>query len=305
MRALSFLSSLSLLALPPLLAQKMPATGDAERVIAGWPLTEALDRAMERAGNVLRGDPAAPEVMRAECRKRIHDAIRKFVDPPLGAEEHVVELGPDRLVALVRQAQAAWIDNFFRRLAAADHTARLDATYERVTLPVARLAEVLGRPELGDHVELVLDGAQLKALRTGTRQPGGPMSWRFPHAEWMIEGGGMPCVTDWKTVPLRGKERLVAPMLGKVHDGVEFEVQYVPLPGDRIGFSIAGEWNIVDWKTPPRSTRIGDRDYVIDEPDVKSAKFDATIAMDRLAPFAFGRRIGDNMVLLVFVPKGS
>jgi len=119
----------------------------------------------------------------------------------------------------------------------------------------------------------------------------------------MIYGQGRPCVTDWRKVPLREQEDLVAPVIGKVYDGVEFEVQYVPLPGDRIGFAITGEWNIVDWKAPARSKRIGDRHYVIDEPDVKSAKFDAVLAVGRPAPFAFGRRIGDDMLLLVFVPK--
>ena len=288
--------------LPPLLGQKMPAAGDAERVIAAWPLAEALDRTMENASNVLRGYQVKPDVMRDECRRRIRNAICKFVDPPLAADEHVVPLGPDRLVALVRPTQAAWIEKFFLRLAAADHVTRLEATFERIDVPAARLAEILGRPDLGDHVEVVLDDAQLKALHTGPRVRSLPMSWRFPHAAWMKLGGAMPYVSDWREVTLRGED-LVAPTVGKVHDGVEFEVQYVPLPDDRIGFAITGECNIVDWKTPTRSKRIGDRDYVIDEPDVKAAKFDATVRMAKPAPFAFGRRIGDDMVLLVFVPK--
>jgi len=41
-------------------------------------------------------------------------------------------------------------------------------------------AEIAKLPEPGDHVELVLDDAQLKALRTGIREGGGPLSWRFP-----------------------------------------------------------------------------------------------------------------------------
>ncbi|MSR39841.1 MAG: hypothetical protein EXS02_13510 [Planctomycetes bacterium] len=304
MRAL-LLSSLSLLSgVPCLSAQKMPAAGDPDRVVAVYPLAEAVDRAMEHAGRSLRGDDVPPQTMRDECHKRLRNAICRFVQPPLGDGEHVVDLGSERLVALVRPTQAAWIDDFFRRLAAADHAARLDATFERVTIPAARLAEILGRQDLPDHVEVLLDAEQLKALHTGTRERDGPLSWRFPHATWMIFGGGMSFVTDWKTVPLRGQdERLVAPVLGTVHDGVEFEVQYVPLPADRIGFSITGEWNIVDWKTPPRSKHIGDRDYVIDEPDSLATKFDATLTMDKPVPFAFGRRIGDDVMLMVFVPK--
>jgi hypothetical protein len=299
MRVLLILSLLC----PCLAAQKMPAAGDPERIVVVYPIADAVERAMQHAGKVLRGDTATPEAMHAECRQRIRNAICRFVTPPLGDGDHVVDLGPDRLVALVRQQQAAWIDDFFRRLAGADHAARLDGTFERITLPVARLAEIVKQPELGDHVELVLGAEQLKALRTGKRDHGGPLSWRFPHSTWMIFGQGMPCVSDWRPVPLRGpQEDLVAPVLGKVFDGVEFEVQYVPLPGERIGFAITGEWNVVDWKTPPRNKRIGDRDYAIDEPAVKSAKFDAAIAMDRPAPFAFGRRMGDDVALLVFVP---
>ena len=291
-----------LVCLPPLLAQKMPATGDAERVIAAWPIAEALDRAMEHAGKSLRGYGVTPEAMRDECRQRLRNAICKFVEPPLAAEEHVVLLGPDRLVGLVRPTQAAWIDLFFRRLAAADHAKRLEATFQRVTVPVARLAEILGRQDLDEHVEVVVDEAQLKALRTGPRIHSLPMSWRFPHAAWMLLGGGMPFVTDWREVTLRGDD-LIAPVLGKVFDGVEFEVQYVPLPEDRIGFALTGDLAIADWKTPTRTKRIGDRDYVIDEPDIKSTRFDATVTMAKPAPFVFGRRIGDDMVLLVFEPK--
>jgi hypothetical protein len=31
-------------------------------------------------------------------------------------------------------------------------------------------------------------------------------------------------------------------------------------------------------------------------PDMKTAKFDATVAMAQPAPFAFGRRVGDDML---------
>lgn len=292
---------LPLFALP---AQKLPLAGDPDRVVTVHAITPALDRCVEHAGRSLRGHFAEPAAIRANCRDELLRAIRAFVEPPLGEREHVVELGPDHLVALVRPQQAAWIERFFQRLAAADLGQRLDGRFTRVTLPAARAQEILALAELPDAIALVLTKEQVRTLRREEHEVGGPTSWRFPHATWMTFGGGMPFVKRWRKVPLRGSDAdLVAPELGKAHDGCEFELQYVPLPDGAIGWAMRADVAIVDWDTPTATVQVDGVDYVTDEPAVRAAQIDATLTMAKPAPFAFGRRLGDDVMLLVFEPK--
>lgn len=287
-----------------IVAQKMPAAGDADRVVASWPLTEHLDRCQEHAGSRLRGLPAPPEAMRDQCRQELLVAIRTFVEPALGRGDEVTLLGPDRLVALVRQDQAAWIDRFLARLAKADLAARLVGQFDRITMPVAKAAEILATPELPGTLALPVTKEQVRELRRSGQKTGGPASWRLSHATWMTFGGGMPFVKNWRRVPLRGRDDdLVVPEIGEVHDGVEFELQYVPLPEDRIGWVMSAKVAIVDWDSPSRTVRIGEQDFVIDEPAVRAGTLQAALSMDRPAPFLFGQRLGDDVMLLVFTPR--
>ncbi|MBK8099559.1 MAG: hypothetical protein IPK26_20815 [Planctomycetes bacterium] len=287
-----------------IVAQKMPAAGDADRVVASWQLVEHLDRCQERAGSQLRGLPAPPGAVRAQCRQELLVAIRTFVEPALGPGDKVTLLGPDRLVALVRQDQVAWIDRFFARLGKTDLAARLDGQFDRITMPAAKAAEILAKPELPGTLALPVTKEQVLALRRSGQKTGGPTSWRFPHATWMIFGSGMPFVKNWRRVPLRGRDDdLVVPEIGEIHDGVEFELQYVPMPDDRIGWVMSAKVAIVDWDSPTRSVRIGEQDFVIDEPAVHAGTLRAALSMDRPAPFLFGQRLGDDVMLLVFTPR--
>lgn len=295
---------LPLFALP---AQKLPLAGDPEHVVTVHAIASALDRCLEHAGRSLRGDFAEPAAIRANCRDELLRAIRAFVEPPLGEREHVVALGPDHLVALVRPQQAAWIERFFQRLDALDLGQRLDGRFDRVTLPVARAAELLSLPEppgLTGAIALPLTKEQVRALRREPDKVDGPTSWRFPHATWMIFGSGMPFVKGWRKVPLRSSDDdLVAPEIGKVHDGCEFELQYVPLPDGGIGWAMRADVAIVDWDSPTATVQVGGVDYVTDAPAVRAATIDATLTMAKPAAFAFGHRLGDDVMLLVFEPK--
>lgn len=298
----SLASFLVLLPALPLTAQKMPLPDDPQRVVAVYPMAGVLDRCLEHRGDIVQGFRAKPEVVRAHCRAGLLHAIRTFAQPPLGAAEHVAELGPDRLVALVQPQQAAWIDRFFERLARTDLSVRLDGHFDRIRLPVAKAAEILARPDLPERIALPVNKEQVRALRRGGDKVGGPTSWRFPHGTWMSWGSGLPFVKNWRRVPSLAQD-IVAPELGKAFDGVEFELQYVPLPDGGIGWAMRAEVAIVDRDTPTRTVRIDERDYVIDEPAIRAATLDAALTMDGPAPFVFGQRLGDDVMLLLFTPK--
>ncbi|MBK8099582.1 MAG: hypothetical protein IPK26_20940 [Planctomycetes bacterium] len=132
-------------------------------------------------------------------------------------------------------------------------------------MPAAKAAEVLAKAELPGALALPVTKEQVLALRRSGRETGGPTSGRFPHATWMIFGSGMPFVKNWRQCRCAAATTTWWCPGSAIHDGVEFELQDVPMPDDRIGWVMSAKVAIVDWDSPTRSVRIGEQDFAIDE----------------------------------------
>lgn len=285
-------------------AQKMPVTDDPGRIVQLFDLGPTLDRVGQRPARSVAARGGDFAAMRQEHREELVDAIRRFVEPPLTEGDDVTLLGTDRLVALVKPEQAAWIERFLDGLDEADPEERFGALFTMFKLAPDRLSEAFGRDDLGDAFALEVTAETMRRIRRlGDDWHSGPTSTGHLHPWWGEFGAGMPFVTGWRKVPRRTHdEDLVTPIIDKAFDGIEFEISYVPLPDGRIGHVLSGDVQVVDWDSPTATVRVGDRDYETDEPVRAFARFDDTVTTAQRAPVVFGRRVGDVFVLVTFVP---
>jgi hypothetical protein len=266
----------------------------------------------------VRGVPASPE--------RLVAALRGLVQPALEEGEDIAALAGGLLVAHARPESQAWIEQTLRASIARapsgiDVQARIvdvaAPLFARVVQPRLRgAASGATRGERG-HVfatlpEAILAGDEhAELLRTlaegGAQQIAAPRARIVPfQAARILVGKEISYVKDFNVEIMSSGEVVADPVVGKLIDGVQLDVEGLHAAGDAIGLALTFVHN-TDVALAKFTTSLAgdDRKLTLELPSWKHLELEAAALLPpgSGAVYAFPERGGRHTVLFVRVDR--
>ena len=216
--------------------------------------------------------------------RAIEQVVRMFVEPPLsGPTETVKAAKSGTLVVNALPDQQEWVEGFLAGLRGFNGMIELQARFYSAPRGVLRDWGIAPSATL----ETLSDFA---ALRQRVEADGrfeivnAPKLVHFPLQEASIYvGEQIAYIKSWRLQIIEpGAKEIADPEVAVIDEGLSIVARTSPLPGERFGLQLEVSRCEVERPIPTRKVRLSatsDQEVEIGEPQVKTARFEATVAL--------------------------
>jgi hypothetical protein len=231
---------------------------------------------------VVQAVPPAEQV--AGGGRVLERLVRAYVEPPLaevGEEVRCTKGGT--LVASVRPAQHAWIERFLAGLRSFEGFVDLQARIYTVPRGLLREWGVAPSATLATPDDLAVFHERIQAEgRCDTLMT--PRVLAYPCQNVAISAGEeVAYVRSWQLrIVEPGGQEIADPEVQTFFEGLEIQALSTPLPGGRFAQEIEFTSRTCERPIPTRKVRISastDEEHEVGEPQVKTARFAATVLL--------------------------
>ena len=227
--------------------------------------------------------PTTPTPDQIEHMTRTLEAsVRSFIEPSLSSPlQSVRSTSTGTLIVNALPVQQEWVERFLgdlRRDRGMVEVVATIYTMERGVLAQLGLSanSILPPGRAGELKELLIkaDGEVVQA----------PKLIMYPCARANIAVlNQMAYIQSWHLETVEPGAQVIAdPQVARIQEGLTLDARVVPLPGNRFGAEVRVSACQIQRPIPTRKVRLGDangREVEISEPQVKTARFESTVAL--------------------------
>jgi hypothetical protein len=230
-----------------------------------------------------RVEPTEPTPDQIESMARtLEQSVRSFIEPSLSSpEQNVRATKSGTLVVNGMPVQQEWVEQFLGNLRGYRGMVEVVATIYTTERGVLA--------QLGYAANSTLPpgrAAELKELLTkaGGEVVQAPKLLMFPCGRANIAVlNEMAYIQSWQLETVEPGAQVIAdPQVARIQEGLTLDARVVPLPGNRFGAEVRVSACQIQRPIPTRKVRLegaNGREVEISEPQVKTARFESTVAL--------------------------